>query len=357
MNRIASFILDLVKQDVKFTDMQIKENLPISFRVPGRYQKSEFISSTEDVQEFVTFADKDFQEKLEKGGGQFNVAFNVGGVVKLRCNFFKEGIDNRLACALRRIPLQISSMNELGIPMELKKQVMTNVQGLVLIVGPTGAGKTTTQFSIAEELNKEWPMHIITLESPIEYELTPKMSVISQREIPTNVESFSKALEAARRQRPELIVIGEVLDKETVDSLFKAAETGHLVLAGTHANSAEDAIETILGWYQGSELEQKRIQLSKSILAINAQRLLPSVDGKDNVLAYDLFVPNDAVRNLIREGKIAAIRNSILSGNRNGSKLFNEVLVELVNKKKISIAVAEKATSDIQGFHKEMQKG
>lgn len=352
MQKVASFILKLIDENVEFTDMQIKEGQALAYRTPVKYEKTDLIPTYDDMVAFAKLAGDNWSERIKEGKGQFNAAFNIGGKVKLRCNIFFEGINNKLSVALRRIPLNIKSTAELGIPIELQNLITGNMQGLVLITGPTGAGKTTTQFSIAEELNKNWPMHIISLESPIEYELESKMSIITQREIPTNVESYEKAIEAARRQRPELIIIGEVINKETVDALFKAAETGHLVLAGTHANSAEDAIEAMLSGFTGNELEQKRIQLSKTLLGINSQRLLPSLDGKSNVLAYDLLIPSDIVRANIRNGDIKSVRNNILSGNRNGSKLFNEVLAELVFKKKIAEKTALKATTNEDEYFK-----
>lgn len=357
--KIASYILSQVKKGIEFTDLQIKAGTPISYRSPVRYFKDEsFVPSKEDIKQFAEFADKNYIQLLVKGQGQFNKAFNItegNDGVKLRCNFFIEGLDNKISVSIRRIPLNIASMKDLGVPKKLKELILTNLQGLILITGPTGAGKTTTQFSIAEELNKEWPMHIVTLESPIEYELESKMSVITQREIPTNVDTFEMAIEAVRKQRPELIIIGEITNKETVDAMFRVAETGHLVIAGTHANSAEGAIDTLLTWFTGSELETKRRQLSNNLLGINSQRLLPSYDGNKAMLAYDLLIPNDSVRNNIARGEVHAIHNSLLT-NRNESELYNEVLAEMVFNKKIKETTGEKACTNTDEFYGQLKR-
>lgn len=340
--KIAMSIVQLVRSGVVFTDIQLKNDAQVAFKAPRGYQRIGNNVTKEEIAEFAEFASKNWQQRMIDGQGQFDVAFNVDGDTRLRCNFFYEGSDNDLSVSIRRLSILVPSLEDLGVPPRLRGLLYQNVQGLILIVGPTGAGKTTTQVALLEDLNKSAPMHIITIEQPIEYKLTSKVSIVTQREVLQNTPSFSIAMTAAKRQRPDVIMIGEVRDKDTVSSMLEAASSGALVIAGTHAKNPEDAIESLLNYYSGSELEIKRSQLSSSLLAINSQRLLPSSDGTKNVLVYDLMVNSNVIAKSIREGSLANIGQQT---DHNSVKL-NDVLAMHVKSGVIEVEDAFNACRD-----------
>lgn len=347
--RLAKRILELLKANILFTDLQIKAGSFLSYRAPRGYLKDEQAGEITqgDINEFAAFSDPEWEKLIEEGDGQFDVAFNIGKQVRLRCNFFLEGAGNALSLAVRKLPVIIPSMAELGVPPRLKGLLYSNVQGLILITGPMGAGKTTTQVSLLDDLNKGSPLHIITIEQPIEYVIKSDMAIVTQREVLKNVQSFSKAMFTARRQRPEVIMIGEIRDNDTIQTCLEAADSGVLVIAGMHAKSPEDAIDTLLRGFSGNELVAKRTQLSTALLAINSQRLLPSKDGTRNVLVYDLLENSPIVARAIKDGATSEIP-TLIKNNKGNSMRLNDVLVSKIKTDEISVDDAFKASRNAE---------
>lgn len=260
--------------------------------------------------------------------------FSFGyGEVRFRVNaYFEKG---QLAAALRLIPKKVRTFQELGIPPIIEK-FMQQAQGLFIITGPTGHGKSTTLAAMVEYVNSSRTDHIITIENPIEYVFANKRSIISQREVGTDTFSFARALRSALRQDPNLILVGEMRDLETIDTALTAAETGHLIFTTLHTNSAAQTADRIIDVFPPYQQPQVRAQLAGVLLGIVSQRLIPKVGG-GRVVATEILVATSAVRNLIREGKTHQLDNIIATSAAEGMISLDKVLAELVAKGEITI--------------------
>lgn len=348
---VANSILALLKEHPKCSNLQIKVGKPIAYKIPLGMRRLNDIINPEDVEAFAQFSNPKWKIQLEKLGGQFSEAFNIGNDKRLRATFFFGGGNNNLSISIRIHPVEIPTLEELGVDPKLKKLLFQNKQGLIIVSGPTNAGKSTTQFSLLNDLNKTAPMHIETLEDPIEFVLVDDMSEITQREVPTDVPTFGQGVREMTRHNPDLIMIGEMMDRETIDAMLNIANSGHLVIAGTHAQSAEDSIKELLKYYSGPELDLKRSQLAASLLAATSQKILPSTDGKSNVMVYDLLINNSQVSKAINEGNTAALKLYMASDAKGESVSFNETLAKkfLANKIKLQDAFnASNETTQLQ---------
>ncbi|MEX1086939.1 MAG: type IV pilus twitching motility protein PilT [Candidatus Paceibacterota bacterium] len=255
--------------------------------------------------------------------------------------FFQQG---QLGIALRLIPQDIRTLEELGLPPTLKK-FAEKKQGFFIVVGPTGHGKSTTLASLIEMINQNRLEHIITIEDPIEYVHTPAKSIIDQRQIGEDARSFSTALKHVFRQDADVIMVGEMRDRETMATAVTAAETGHLVLSTLHTNNASQTIDRIIDSFPSDQQGQIRLQLAGSLAGIFSQRLLPTVSG-GLVPAYELLIANSAVANLIREGRTHEINTVIETGGAEGMIDMNRSLAELVNSGEVAIEDAYNFTTD-----------
>jgi twitching motility protein PilT len=259
-----------------------------------------------------------------------------------------------LAAALRLIPTKIRTIEELGLP----KVIETFTQyprGLVLITGPTGSGKSTTQAAMIDKINTEKPLHIITIEDPIEYQHHHKQSIIVQREVHFDTRSFGAALRSALREDPDVVLIGEMRDLETIATAITVAETGHLVLATLHTNSASQSIDRIIDVFPPHQQQQIRIQLSNVLQGIVSQRLIPMVGG-GRIAAAEVLVVNAAVRNIIREAKTHQIDAVIQTGAEEGMQSMDSTLVKLVHEGKVSYEEAKGFAVNIEEFERLMQR-
>lgn len=344
--KIPNAILELLKEHPKCTNIQIKVGKPIGYKIPLGMRRLDDIITLADFEAFAEFSNPKWKTQLEKLGGQFSEAFNIGNEKRLRATFFLSGGNSNLSVAIRIHPIEIPSLEELGVDPKLRKLLFQNKQGLIIISGPTSAGKSTTQFSLLNNLNKTAPMHIETIEDPIEFVLVDDMSEITQREVPTDVPTFAQGVREMTRHNPDLIMIGEMMDKETIDAMLNIANSGHLVIAGTHAQSAEDSIEVLLKYYSGPELVLKRNQLAASLLGATSQKILPSADGKSNVMVYDLLINNSQVAKAISEGNTAAIKTYMSGEARGDSVTLNETLAKKYLANKIKLIDAFNASSD-----------
>jgi twitching motility protein PilT len=266
----------------------------------------------------------------------------VPGVARFRVNcFFQRG---SISAAFRRIPHQIPRLDELGLPRVLE-EMTHKPRGLVLVTGPTGSGKSTSLAAMLDIINQEREEHILTIEDPIEFLHAHKQCIVNQREIGADAEDFASALKAALREDPDVILVGEMRDLETMSTALTAAETGHLVFATLHTQSTAQTVDRIIDIFPAQQQAQVRMQLSIGLQGIVTQQLLPTVDGAGRVVACEVLVPTPAVRNLIREGKTHQIYSAIQTSGSIGMQTMDAHLAQLVRMGRISRQLAEQRAS------------
>lgn len=326
---ILRIAIELEASDIHIT----VGSMPV-VRVKGRFTKlTENILTNHDTEEMTReiAGDKNF-EKIEKYGEcDFSVAIESGE--RFRVNAYKQ--KGNYAIAIRTITSQIPSFETLGLP-DILKTFTEKHKGLVLVTGPTGSGKSTTLASLIDIINKNQQRHIITLEDPIEYVHQHKKSLINQREIGQDTESFNSALRAILRQDPDVILVGEMRDLETISIALTAAETGHLVFSTLHTIGAAKTIDRIVDMFPSEQQHQVRTQLSTVCEGVISQQLLQTIDGRNRVVALEVMVSNPAIRNLIRENKTYQIQNIIQTGSKYGMQTMDQELVNLYRQGKIS---------------------
>ena len=264
------------------------------------------------------------QELQEEGGTDFGFAFGDKG--RFRVAVFRQ--KGNMSMVLRLIPSRILTFEEIGLP-SIVKSLCRRPRGLFLVTGPTGSGKTTTLATMLDYVNRNFDRHIITVEDPIEYYHKHHVSVFSQREVGIDVPSFAEALRRALRQDPDVILVGEMRDLETMEAAIRAAETGHLVFGTLHTTGAQGTINRIIDAFPVAQQEQIRVQLSTNLLAILSQALLPTLDGQGRKAAYEFLVITAAISNLIRENKTYRINSAIQTGKKFGMQLLDDHLWQL----------------------------
>lgn len=325
-------IFDLLKIAIELgaSDIHITvDSTPIA-RIKGKFIKlSEKILTKYDTEEMVKgiAGDKNFKRIQQYGECDFSVAIESGE--RFRVNAYKQ--KGNYAAAIRTITSQIPSFETLGLP-DILKIFTEKHKGLVLVTGPTGSGKSTTLASLINIINENQQRHIITLEDPIEYVHHHKKSLINQREIGQDTESFNSALKAILRQDPDVILIGEMRDPETISIALTAAETGHLVFSTLHTVGAAKTIDRIVDMFPSEQQQQIRTQLSTVCKGVVSQQLLQTIDGRRRVAALEVMVATPAISNLIRENKIYQIPNMIQTGSKHGMQSMDQELVNLYRK-------------------------
>jgi twitching motility protein PilT len=276
----------------------------------------------------------DAQKHRFEENNELDLSFGIKGLSRFRANIFMQR--GAVAGAFRTIPFKIMTFRELGLP-EILNELVKKPRGLILVTGPTGSGKTTTLAAMIDRINEERNEHIITIEDPIEYLHPHKGCLVNQREVTADTASFHTALKYILRQDPDVVLIGEMRDLETIEAALRVSETGHLTLATLHTNSAVQTINRIIDVFPPHQQDQVRVQLSFVLEGIIAQQLLPRKDGKGRVLAVEILVPNPAIRNLIREDKIHQIYSMMQTGQaKYGMQTMNQSLYELYTKGLIS---------------------
>lgn len=276
---------------------------------------------------------KQFEEKLE-----LDFSFGLRDLGRFRANIFNQ--KGSVAGVFRRIPPEVKSFNELGIPLKVA-QLCNLPRGLVLATGPTGSGKSTTLASMIDLINQERKVHIITIEDPIEFFFTAKQAVINQRELHVDTLSYPNALRSVLREDPDVVLVGEMRDMETVEATLRVAETGHLTFSTLHTNSAVETISRIIDIFPPQYQEQVRTQLSMNLEGVLTQALLPRADGRGRVLALEILIPNSAIRNLIRENKLHQVYSCIQVGQEtSGMQTFNQSLASLYFRRLITYETA-----------------
>ena len=288
----------------------------------------------EDI--LLPLIDKRHREELEETG-QTDFAYAISGVGRFRVNVFKQR--GTLAAVMRSLPFNIPEPEDLGIPREVV-EMTSRKRGLVLVTGPTGSGKSTTLASLIHVINRTYPYHIITLEDPIEYLHRHDKSVVNQREIGSDSTDYAQALRAALREDPDVILVGEMRDLETISTAITAAETGHLVFSTLHTIGADKTIDRILDVFPPNQQQQVRIQLASVLECIVSQQLLKKADGSGRVAALEVLFANNAVRNLIRESKTYQIPSIMQTNKRAGMQTMDDALYDLFMRKVIDADTA-----------------
>lgn len=315
------------------SDLHISVGQPPVVRLHGRMRKLETKVLTPDdtVGLMKSISPERCQQELQEvGGADFGFAF--GSAARFRVSIFKQR--GNVGMVLRQIPNKFLSMDQLGVP-PVCKELITRPRGLFLVTGPTGSGKSTTLASMINEINEAMDHHIITIEDPIEFYHFHKKSTVNQREVGVDVPSFAEAIRRALRQDPDVILVGEMRDLETIEAAITAAETGHVVFGTLHTNSAQGTVNRIIDVFPMNQQDQIRTQLSTSIIGILAQTLIPKIGG-GRCAAYEMLVVTPAIANLIRENKTFRITSAIQTGAKQGMILMDDSLFNLWREGKIA---------------------
>jgi len=319
------------------SDLHLSEGSAPMIRIDGRLHKLDFPDMDRHrVRELILQAMSDDQKARFEESYEIDFAKEIDDSTRFRCNIYKQL--QGLAGAFRTIPAEIRSFEELSLP-DILKQLSLLERGLVVLTGPTGSGKTTTLATMVDWINQNKECHVITIEDPVEYFQTSGNSLINQRELGANTRSFTNALRAALREDPDVILVGEMRDLETISLALTAAETGHLVLSTLHTSSATKTIDRIIDIFPAEQKGQIRSMLAESLQAVLAQTLLPRKDG-GRIVATEVMIVTTAVRNLIREDKIYQIPSVIQAGGKSGMQSLDQNLLNLVAEGKIEKSVA-----------------
>jgi twitching motility protein PilT len=320
------------------SDLHLSVGRPPSARRDGLLIPFEGVGvlTPHDTERIVDSLLEDFQRKELDEVQQVDFSFGLEGLGRFRANAYKQR--NSLALALRVIPYRVRSLEELGAP-AAAIDLLNRPFGLILVVGPTGSGKSTTLAAMIDRVNETKPLHILTIEDPVEYLHTHKMSMVNQREVGTDVLSFTDGLRSALREDPDVILLGEMRDLDSIAITLTLAETGHLVFATLHTNDASQALDRIVDVFPAERRDQIQIMLAGSLQGVISQRLLPA-EGGGRVAAYEVLMANDAVRNLLREGKTRQLRNTMISAQQEGMQTIEMDLARLVASGIISFETA-----------------
>lgn len=327
------------------SDLHITVGSPPVIRLDGRLVplRMEPLTSVETKQMCYSILTEAQKKRFEEEN-ELDLSFGIKDLSRFRANIFVQR--GAVAGAFRMIPYQIRSFQELGLP-PIVKELAQKPRGLILVTGPTGSGKSTTLAAMVDEINAHQPVHIVTIEDPIEYLHTHKKSLVNQREVSSDTESFKKALRYILRQDPDVVLIGEMRDLETIEAALTIAETGHLALATLHTNSCVQTINRIIDVFPPFQQPQVRAQLSMVLEGVLSQILIPRHGAPGRVLALEIMVPNPAIRNLIREEKVHQIYSQMQMGQAKfGMQTLNQSLCDLFMRGLISYEDAISRSSD-----------
>ncbi|MBQ1373387.1 type IV pilus twitching motility protein PilT [Candidatus Saccharibacteria bacterium] len=346
--RIENLLEECVKRNA--SDLHLQYGLPPILRIDGALMPIAGMPAlTGDVVRNLIFAtlDED-QRKILIKDKEFDYSFAFGDIARFRVNAFHE--KGKLAAAFRLIPNQIKTIDELGMP-AIVETFAEYPRGLVLVTGPTGSGKSTTLAALIHKINHEKSTHIVTIEDPIEFTHKSERSLIAQREVHYDTFSFAAALRSVLREDPDVVLIGEMRDLETIQAAITIAETGHLVFATLHTNSAAQSIDRMIDVFPAYQQPQVRSQLSNILMAICSQRLIPAIGG-GRVVAAEIMVANSAIRNLIRDGKTHQIDTAIQTGAEQGMQTMDRTLAKLIQTGVISYDMAREYAVDINELNR-----
>jgi twitching motility protein PilT len=342
---------DLLEQMVarNASDLHVTVGAHPVVRVRGRLEPLQEIPplTGETTQQLLYRILSTEQQKQLELSRQIDLAHSIPGLARFRVNVYWQR--ETLGAAFRLIPTEIQTLEELGIPSSL--HVLTDKpRGLVLVTGPTGSGKSTTLAALIDEINRKRAEHILTIEDPIEFVHRHKRCIVNQREIGVDATDFANALRAALRQDPDVILLGEMRDLETIGTALTAAETGHLVFGTLHTQSAPGTIDRVIDVFPSEQQEQVRVQLATTLQGVVTQALLPTADGTSRVAALEVLFPDDAVRNLIRQGKVEQVYSVMQTNTSRGMQTLEQSLADLTLRRVITQEVAMGATSRPEQF-------
>lgn len=335
------------------SDLHLQVGLPPIFRIDGALVPLAGARglSGEDVKRLIFATLDEGQQQILIKDKEFDYSFSFGNLGRFRVNAFHE--KGNLAAAFRLVPNKIKTIEELGMP-EVVSSFANFPRGLVLVTGPTGSGKSTTLAALIDKINREKAVHILTIEDPIEFTHASIRSVVAQREVHYDTFSFAGALRSALREDPDVVLIGEMRDVETIAAAITIAETGHLVFATLHTNSAAQSIDRIIDVFPAHQQPQIRSQLASILMAITAQRLVPAIGG-GRVVASEIMVVNTGIRSLIREGKSHQIDTAIQTGADMGMQTMDRTLAKMVSTGKITYEAALECAVDAREFERALR--
>lgn len=340
---LRELLEEMVKADA--SDLHLTVGAPPVIRVDGKLIRMAFDPLTPEITKKLAYSIMSEKQRLKfENSSELDLSFGIENLSRFRGNIFVQR--GNVAVALRRIPYEVMTFEELGLPNVISDLAKLQ-RGLILVTGSTGSGKSTTLAAIIDKINKERQCHIITIEDPIEYLHRHQQSIINQREVHSDTESFSSALKYALREDPDVVLIGEMRDLETMESALTISETGHLVFATLHTNSTAESINRIIDAFPTNQQSQVRVSLSFCLQAVISQSLMPKIPN-GRVIALEIMMVTPAIRALIRDDKVHQIYSMIQSGQKYGMKTMNQSLAEHYNTGKVSINDAMSYSSNIQ---------
>ncbi len=326
------------------SDLHLTAGLPPLFRVDGRVVQSEFAQlGGDDTRALAYSILNDEQKKRFENDKELDLSFGVQGVSRFRANVFQQR--GATAMAIRQIPYKINTFEELGLP-PVCRDLINRTQGMVLVTGPTGSGKSTTLATMVDTINTTRYGHIITIEDPIEFVHQHKNCIVNQREVNSDTKSFPDALKYVLRQDPDVILIGEMRDKETIAAALTIAETGHLAMATLHTNSTFESINRIVDVFPPEQQNQVRSQLAFSLSGVITQQLVPRLNGGGRVMVLEIMVCTPAIKTMIRDNKVHQIYGLMQAGQKHGMQTMNQSLYQACLNKWISVEEAVGRSSD-----------
>ncbi len=342
-------IEDLMEQLIEMggSDLHLTAGLAPYFRISGHLQPiGDRVLSAEECQRLIFSMLNNTQRKNLEQNWELDCSYGVRGLARFRVNVYKDR--GTYAACLRALSSKIPSFDKLGLP-DVVREMSEKPRGLILVTGPTGSGKTTTLAAMVDLINKTRAEHILTVEDPIEFVYEPIKSLIHQRQLGEDTKSFTNALRAALREDPDVILVGEMRDLETISLAITAAETGHLVMGTLHTSSAAQTVDRIIDVFPHERQDQVRVQLSNSLIAVFSQTLAPKKNPKPGeygrIMAQELMIVTPAISNLIREGKTAQIYSAIQTGGKLGMMTLERVLADLYKAGTITFETAMSKTS------------
>jgi twitching motility protein PilT len=350
---------DLLKKLIEMggSDLHLTTNTPPQVRVDGHLRPVEAVRTltSADTKSLAYSVLTDAQKHRFEENLELDFSFGVRGLSRFRANLFNQR--GAVGAVFRAIPYEIKSFDDLGLP-PVVSNLCDKPRGLILVTGPTGSGKSTTLAAMLDKVNRERHEHIVTIEDPIEFLHSHKSCIVNQREVGADTHGFAEALRTALRQDPDVVLVGEMRDLETIESALRIAETGHLTFATLHTNSAASTINRIIDVFPSAQQAQIRAQLSLVLEGILCQSLIPRADGRGRAMALEILVPNPAIRNLIREDKVHQIYSMMQTGQgKHGMQTFNQALATLYHKRLISIEVAMQRSSNADELRELIEHG
>ena len=352
MITLRQLLEDMVKMNA--SDLHLTVGTPPVVRIDGKLVKMTYETLTPDITKKLAYSIMNEKQRLKfETNSELDLSFGIENMSRFRCNVFMQR--GNVAVALRQIPYRVKTFEELGLP-KVVSEFSKTPRGLILVTGPTGSGKSTTLAAVIDKINRERQCHIITVEDPIEYLHRHQASIINQREVYSDTNSFASALKYALREDPDVVLIGEMRDLETIEAAINISETGHLAFATLHTNSTAESINRIIDVFPTSQQEQVRISLSFSLQAVVSQCLIPKIGG-GRVMSLEVMICTPAIRALVRDDKVHQIYSMIQSGQKYGMKTMNQSLAELYNSGKITSGDAMGFSSNIQELNEMLSRG